>query len=89
MPSFGEKNVKTHFFNNNYLLTKVSTSSVCACEQVGTPHNKTLKIFRFLKKRNFYDFLKNRNFQKLTTDFENRIKRAAETKSCVCLDVDQ
>ena len=30
---------------------------------------------------------KNRIFRKLTTDFENRTKRQAETKACVVLDV--
>ena len=40
-----------------------------------------------LKKRIFYDFLKNLSFRKLTTDFENRTKRQAETKACVLLDV--
>ena len=51
---------------------------------------KTFKKLSFVfKKRIFYDFLKNRNFRKLTTDIENRIKRQAETKPCVFLDVDQ
>ena len=35
----------------------------------------------------FYEFLKNHIFQKLTTDFENRTKRHAETKPSVFLDV--
>ena len=36
----------------------------------------------------FYEFLKSLIFQKLTTDFETRTKRQAETKACVCLDID-
>ena len=45
-----------------FLLAKFSTSSLCACEQLGAPHRKTLKTW------NVYDFLKNRNFRQLTID---------------------
>ena len=69
---FWAKKRKTHFFKNYCSLAKFSTSSLCACEQVGAPNNKTLKKVKFLKKRIFYDFLKSRNFQNLTKDFENR-----------------
>ena len=66
-----------HYFKEVISLTKVSTSSLYACEQLGASHWKTLKKFKFFKKWNFYDFHTNRNFRKLTTDFENRTKRHA------------
>ena len=89
MFSFGGKKRKNAFFFEKFLsLTKFPTSPLCACEQLGAPHWKSLKKLTCFKKRNFYDFLKNHNFQKLTTDFENRTKRQAETEACACLDVD-
>ena len=78
---FGVKNVKTHFFKIVLLLTKFVTSSLCAYEQLGAPHWKTVKKMIFFKKQIFYYFLKHHNFRKLTTDFENRTKRKAETKA--------
>ena len=71
-----------------FRLLNVQLSSLCACKQLGAPHWKTLKKFTFLKRRNFFDFLKNRIFRKLTTDFQNRTQRPADTKACVILDVD-
>ena len=71
-----------------FRLLNVQQSSLCACKQLGVPHWKTLKTFTFLKRRNFFDFLKNRIFRKLTTDFQNRTQRPANTKACVILDVD-
>ena len=50
-------------------------------------HQTEKHLKTFLKKKNCYDFLKYRIFRKLTTDFENRTKHQAETKSCIVLDV--
>ena len=43
---------------------------------------------KFIKKQKFYEFLKNRIFRNVTTDFENRTMRQAETKACLILDMD-
>ena len=77
-----------HFFKKKTIFNQFLTSSLCACEQLVAPDWKTLKKLKFLKKQNFYNFLKNRIFRKLTTDFENRTKRQAETKPWVILDAD-
>ena len=47
----------------------------------------TLKVDIF-EEAEFFRFSKNRNVQKLTTDFEKRTKRQAETEACVLFDVD-
>ena len=89
MFSFWSKNIKRIFYFKTLLsLTKFATISLCECEQIGAPHRKTVKKMTFFKKRICYDFLKNRYFRKLTTEFENRTKRQADTKEYVFLDVD-
>ena len=79
----GQKTLKTQFFQESFLLTKFSKSSLYVCEQLGTLLYKTLNQFIFLKKRNFYDFLKHCDYRKLTTDFENRTKRSVVIKVSV------
>ena len=41
---------------------------------------KTLRKLKFLRRQIFYEFLKTAISEKVTTDFENRTKRKAETK---------
>ena len=69
------------FFREKSFFTKFSTGALRACEQHGALDWKTLKMLKFLRKQNFYEFFKNRIFRKMTTDFENRSMRQAETMS--------
>ena len=79
---------KNAFFRGN-VLNHISTSSFCASKQLVAPDWKknTQKVdFLYInKKQNCYGFLKNRIFRKLTEDFENCIKRQAESKACIFL----
>ena len=64
------------FEKKNPSLTNFSTSSLHTCEQRGASNCKILKKLKFLRRQNFYEFS-----EKVTTDFENRAKRQAETKA--------
>ena len=92
--SFWDKKRKNIFFKNVFSWTKFSTNSLCACEWLGAPYWKTLtlkniKKVDIFKETEFLRFSKrNCNFRNLTTDFENRTKRPAETKAYIFLDID-
>ena len=64
MLSFGAKNVKMHAFGKNPSLTKISISSLRACEQRGAPDWNTLKTWNFWGDRNLTNFSKIAFFEK-------------------------
>ena len=73
---------KTFFFQENIFLNQIFKQFIVHLTE------EILKTLQLLKRNIFYEFLKNLIFLKLTTDFDNRTKRHAETKECVFLDMD-
>ena len=88
MISFWANNVKRIFFEDFFLNQIFNKFIVCMWTARYTTMKNTQNVDMF-EETDFLRFSQNHNFRKLTTDFENRTKRPAETKAYVVLDVDR